>query len=228
MSETAVIRRSALEARHAALGATFVSDVVRWPVRYADAEDEARAIRSTAGLAELGPFEELLVRGPRAVATVASLIGEALSEGPGIVSDVRLQGTAGSAWSLGPDELLLISGIGGWALQLAHRLADAEVSSIEMTGARTVLRLAGPSATAILEELCPVETTPASMAEGVLIQAPLAGPRAFIARRDVAGQAGYTVMVARDEAAYIWDSIVHIGGAHGLVPVGPAAVGDVA
>lgn len=228
MSEKAVIRRSALESRHAALGATFVSDVVRWPVWYADADVEARAIRSAAALAELGPFEELLLRGPGAVATAASVIGAALPERPGVVSDVALEGTAGSAWSLAADELLLIGVIGGWAPLLAQRLADADVSTIEMTGARTILRIAGRSATAILEELCPVDTTLASMAEGDLIQAPLAGPRAFIARRDVAGQAGYTVMVARDEAAYVWDSILHIGAAHELVPVGPAAVGEVA
>lgn len=224
---TAVIRRSALESRHAALGAAFVSDEVRWPVRYADAEDEARALRSGAGLAELGPFEELLLRGPGVVATAASVVGTALPERPGVVAEAALEGPAGSAWSLGLDELLLLGPIGGWVRPLAQRLADAEVSTIEMTGARTVLRLAGPAATAILEELCPVDTSPGSMAEGDLIQAPLAGPRAFITRRDVAGQIGYTILVARDEAAYVWDSIMHIGAGHGLVPVGPDAMGDV-
>ena len=31
-------------------------------------------------------------------------------------------------------------------------------------------------------------------------------------------------MIARDEAAYVWDSIVHVGAGHGLAIVGPAAV----
>jgi glycine cleavage system aminomethyltransferase T len=62
------------------------------------------------------------------------------------------------------------------------------------------------------------------MARGALIQAPLAGVRAFITRLDADGEPGYTMMVARDEAAYVWDALLEIGTAHGLVPVGPDAV----
>ena len=58
-----------------------------------------------------------------------------------------------------------------------------------MTGARTSLRLAGPTAPAILAELCPDDTTPATMAPADLVQAPLAGVRAFIARQDARGAA---------------------------------------
>ena len=43
-------------------------------------------------------------------------------------------------------------------------------------------------------------------------------------RQDAGAQPGYTMMIARDEAAYAWDAIRHIGAAHGLIPVGPAAV----
>lgn len=225
MSEVVATRRSALEATHASLGAAFASDAVRWPVSYGDDEAEARAVALAAGLAELGPFEELLLRGPEAAATAAAVLGASVPERPAAVPGVSLDGTTGTSWSLGPDEVLLVGPIGGWAAALERRLAGAEVSAIEMTGARTVLRLAGPSAPAILAELCPVDTTPAMMAEGDLIQAPLAGPRAFITRRDVTGEPGYTIMVARDEAAYVWDAIVHVGAPHGLVPVRPVAVG---
>jgi aminomethyltransferase len=220
-----VTRRSALETTHARLGAVFVSDTIRWPLSYGDDAAEARAVTSAAGLAELGPFAELLLRGPEAAATAAAVLGASIPDRPAAVPGVSLDGTTGTTWSLGPDEVLLVGPIGGWAAALERRLAGPNVSAIEMTGARTVLGLAGPAAPAILAELCPVDTTPATMAEGDLIQAPLAGPRAFIARRDAAGTPGYTIMVARDEAAYVWDSLVHVGAAHGLVPVGPAAMG---
>jgi glycine cleavage system aminomethyltransferase T len=62
------------------------------------------------------------------------------------------------------------------------------------------------------------------MAPADLVQAPLAGVRAFIARQDAGAQPGYTIMVARDEAAYVWDAIRHVGASYGLTPVGPAAV----
>ena len=100
-----------------------------------------------------------------------------------------------------------------------------DVSAIEMTGARATLRLVGPAAPAILAELCPADTTPTSLPEGALVQAPLAGPRAFLTRRDHGGWPGYTWMVARDEARYVWESVLHVGEHHGLVAVGPAAVG---
>ena len=221
---TPVVRRSALEAAHMALGARWLADDVRWPDGYStsDAAADAAAVAAGAGLAEIGPFAELLLRGPGALAGTASLAtgGEAAAAiGRALAAD--LGGEAGEAWLLGPDEVLLLGPVSGsWPATLASRLASDEVSAIEMTGARTALRLAGPSAAAILAELCPSDTTPETTDPGDLIQAPLAGVRAFIARQ----AAGYTIMVARDEATYVWDALIHVGTAHGLTPVGPAAV----
>jgi 4-methylaminobutanoate oxidase (formaldehyde-forming) len=230
-----VVRRSALEAGHTALGARWLADDVRWPIGYgasrASGAVEAGAVACGAGLAEIGPLDEWLLRGPGAVAAADAIaIGESpLFVGRALVADV--DGETIALWLLGPDEVLLLAPLGGTALaRLVTRFATDDVSVIEMTGARTSLRLAGPAAPAILAELCPVDTTPTSMAPGDLVQAPLAGVRAFIAREDTAVTAhpshpGYTIMIARDEAAYVWDAIREIGTAQGLVPVGPAAVG---
>ncbi|HVL53703.1 MAG TPA: hypothetical protein VM344_05530, partial [Vitreimonas sp.] len=49
---------------------------------------------------------------------------------------------------------------------------------------------------------------------------PAAGVRGVIGRlRGVV-----TILVARDEAEYLWGAIVRLGRPHGLVPVGPAAM----
>lgn len=226
-----VVRRSALEARHEALGALWLSEDVRWPAGYAgrDAAAELAAVTAGAGLAELGPLEEWLLRGPDALAAIATLAGS--GEGspgaavPGRVVHLAGPAAAGEAWVLGPDEVLLVAPIGDTGgLGATERLAADGVSVIEMTGARTTLGLAGPAAPEILAELCPVDTTPFALAPGDVIQAPLASARAFIARRDTAAGAAYTIMIARDEAAYVWDSFIAIGAGHALVPVGPAAV----
>jgi aminomethyltransferase len=224
-----VVRRSALEATHAALGARWIADDIRWPVVYiADDMGEGAAMTAAtlaAGLAEVGPFDELLLRGPAALDVAARLANTGSVASVGRVVPVDLGGEMGEAWCLGPDEILLLARGGGTAIAaLAVELASDAVSAIEMSGARTILRVAGPAAPAILAELCPADTTPLTMAGGALIQAPLAAVRAFIARQDSGGNPGYTIMVARDEAAYVWDGIVRIGAAHGLVPVGPAAV----
>jgi glycine cleavage system aminomethyltransferase T len=101
------------------------------------------------------------------------------------------------------------------------------VSAIEMTGARTTFRLAGPTAAAILAELCAADLTPDTVADGIVVQASIAGVRAFIARRDAGAGHGYTIMIARDEAAYAWAAFLEVGTAHGLAPVGPAAVAPI-
>jgi heterotetrameric sarcosine oxidase gamma subunit len=224
----AVVRRSALEARHELLGATFASETERWPRQYGDPAAERAAVAAGAGLAELGPYGEVLLRGPGVADLTARLTAGAVPDRPAVVR-ATLGGSAGAAWCLGPDEVLLIGPAGSWSEELATHLGGADASAIEMTGARTALRLAGPAAPAIMAELCPADTTPSTLEEGQLLQAPLAGPRAFIVRHDGPGRPpGYTFLVARDEAAYVWDATLAIGSGHGLVPVGPAAVGSAA
>jgi len=224
--QTPVVRRSALESRHDVLGATYESDVDRWPRHYGDPDGERAAAGVAVGLAEIGPLEEILLRGPGAGDIAERLHGGALPTPPTLIRGVALEtgGAVGELWTLAPDEILLVGPASGWARHAVGALASADVSAIDMTGARTSLRLAGPAAPAVLSELCPADTTPRSMADGALVQAPLAGVRAFIARLDADGHPGYTMMVARDEAAYVWDALREIGDGHGLVPVGPEAV----
>ncbi|MBF8289512.1 MAG: sarcosine oxidase subunit gamma [Chloroflexi bacterium] len=238
-SATLVTRRSAIEAEHIELGARWLADDIHWPAGYGEAVATATgaAVALGAGLAEIGPLDELLLRGPGALAAAATHAtggagggatgGATTTVGRAVAAD--LLGEPGAIWLLGPDEVLLLAPSGGSALRtLASDLATDDVSAIEMTGSRTSLRLAGPAAPAILSELCPANTTPAAMAQGDLVQAPLGGVRAFIARQDAGAQPGYTIMVARDEAAYVWEILRRVGAPHGLAPVGPAAVSGVA
>jgi glycine cleavage system aminomethyltransferase T len=37
---------------------------------------------------------------------------------------------------------------------------------------------------------------------------------------------GFTLLVARDEAEYLWGALLQLGRGHGLVPVGALAVED--
>jgi len=225
-----VVRRSALESAHAALGARWLAEDIHWPAGYgpaaAAAEAEAAAIGRGAGLAEIGPFDELLIRGPGALTAIAALAVEPAGAAAGRVVAVNLRGERWSAWILEQDEVLLLSPAGGSLLTTrGQELMSERVSAIEMSGARTSLHLAGPSAPAILAELCPDDTTPATMASSDLVQAPLAGVRALIARQDAGSQPGYTILIARDEGLYVWDALRAIGAVHGLTAVGPGAVG---
>lgn len=225
LASVRVVRRSALEAAHLALNALWLSEEIHWPAGYGRSEPavEAAAVAKGAGLAEIGPFDELLIRGPGALAAISGLATAATPPRVGFVIEVNLRGEPWAAWILGEDEVLLLSPAGGSLLTpRGEGLTSEWVSAIDMSGTRTVLRLAGAAAPAILAELCPDDTTTGAMDPGVIIQAPLAGVRALITRQDAGSQPGYTILIARDEATYAWDALLAIGAAHDLTPVAPA------
>jgi len=224
---TPVVRASAIERAHADLGVRWTSETERFPDGYgaADPAAERAAVDAGAGLAEIGPLDEWLLRGPGALAATAGIARGRVAVVVGRLADVDVAGGGAVAWVLGPDEVLLVAPAGALAdATVTAELESGDASVIEMTGARSSMRLVGPAASAILAELCVVDTTPAALAPAGLLQVSIAGVRAFIARLDALGHPGYTIMVARDEAAYIWDAITAIGAAHLLTAVGPRAI----
>jgi heterotetrameric sarcosine oxidase gamma subunit len=182
------IRRSALEARHAALGASWISDSVRWPAAYGDPDLDRAVVATAAGIAEIGPLDIHVVRGAGAAD------GQA--------------GSGDEAWVLAPDEVLVFGGLP----KLERALTVIDVSS-----GWTALRISGPATSAILEEACPVD-----LSEPGIVQAPIANVRVTVRVTDASS--ARTLLVARDEAQYLWDALLGIGERHGLRPVGPGAV----
>jgi glycine cleavage system aminomethyltransferase T len=195
------IRRSALESTHAALGAEWISETVRWPVSYGDPASEGRAVEATAGLAEVGPLDKVVVRGPGAAGQAARLVN----------------GRRSDAWALATDEVIVV---GEGLTKLRAGLEGTGPIAVDVSSAYTVLRLAGPSSVAVLEEVAELDPT----ASGVL-QAPVANVRAIMRRED--DRPTFTILVARDEAEYVWDALLRLGRPHGLRPVGPVATAPI-
>jgi glycine cleavage system aminomethyltransferase T len=222
-----IVRRSALEAAHQSIGARWLNEQIHWPASYEGIRQdaEAAAIASGAGIAEIGPFDELLLRGPGALAAVERLLVSASATIVGHVVQIELEGELWDAWILERDEILLLSPSGGSLMSgPGTALASEEVGTIVMSGAHTALRLLGVAASTIMAELCPDNTTPESLAQGALIQAPLGGVRALIARADGSNFPGYTILITGDEATYIWDTFRAVGADHGITAVRPATV----
>jgi heterotetrameric sarcosine oxidase gamma subunit len=228
------IRRSALEAVHARLGARWRSESERWPVSYGDVEGESRAHRDGIALAEPGPYDKLIVRG---VSTIVDRRWLGCSARRGELGPARsLDGV--NVWALAADEAVIVRVAGaaptpgaaaavgpeGSLSEIAGKLRSAGLSVVDVSSAYTIFRLVGPRLPRLLQELCSVDLAPRSVPDLRVVQAPFGGTRVILARRDHGDLPGFTLLVVRDEAEYLWDVIVHLGAAHGLRPVGAMAI----
>ena len=228
------IRRSALEAVHARLGARWRSEHERWPISYGDEAGEARALGEGVALAEPGPYDKILVRG---VSTIVDLRWLGFAARPGDFVPARsLDGV--NVWTVAADEAVIVRIAGaapttsapaavgpeGSLSDIATKLRSAGPSVVDVSSAYTIFRLVGPRLPALLQELSPVDLAPRAVPDLRVVQGPFAGTRATFARRDHGNLPGWIVLVVRDEAEYVWDTILHLGAPFGIRPVGAAAI----
>ena len=227
------VRRSPLESIHERLGARWRSDTERWPVSYGDEAAEARVLREGIALAEPGPYDKIVVRGP---STLVDLRWLGLAAQAGRFEPART--TDGiNAWVPAEDEAILVRLAGAGAPpgraatvateslgEIGEKLRSAGPSVTDVSSGYTVLRLVGPGLPALLQELSPVDLSARAVPDLHMVAAPVVGCRMLLARRDHDGLPGFILLAVRDEAAYVWDSIVELGAAYGLRPVGAAAI----
>jgi heterotetrameric sarcosine oxidase gamma subunit len=195
-------------------------------------QSETLGAPPAVGLSEIGPSGKLLVLGPEAGLAVGRLL--AVDIGPKMVHAGAAEGVAVEAWLLAPDEALLLievdAGDGHEArmLDLVNRLSSDDVTVIDVSSGWTVLRIAGAGSPAILAELLTVDVDPRTLTANRLVQGPLAGVRAIVARQDTPSEVGYSILVARDHALYVWEALLEIGRPHGLGPASPASTATAA
>ena len=54
---------------------------------------------------------------------------------------------------------------------------------------------------------CAADLSERAVADRAIVQAPLANVRVVLARTDLDGLPAFTILVARDEARYLWDAL---------------------
>ncbi|MBI4220471.1 MAG: hypothetical protein HY682_10030 [Chloroflexi bacterium] len=212
------VRRSALEALHARAGAHWRSDTLRWPLHYGDAAQERAAIRETAGLIDLGPSEKLSVR----QSDLVSVLGKAgLDFKPGQITQNLMGRTRVEVWGIAPDEALLVS---LQAIGLSDYLDSKEILNVSVSSALYLLRVVGPRARRVLTELCPLDLGENALGPDRLAHTAVANVPVTLGRQDFDGLPGFTILVPRDYAAYLWGGLLGNGRAHGLQPTGTLAL----
>ena len=236
------MQRTALYEEHLTLGARMV-DFAGWemPVQYAGVIEEHRAVRTGAGLFDLGHMGEIRVSGQRAGAA----LDYALVSTPSALAVGRAQYS------------MIVSEAGGMLDDLVvYRIADAEWLVVANASNRTVIAAAlrervGGSATVadesdntsmiaiqgvtsaeILGSLIPEEERSAFHAlrnySAATMRLEVAGVvmTALIARTGYTGEVGYEVYVENAHAVALWRALLAAGSAisHGT-PFQPIGLG---
>jgi glycine cleavage system aminomethyltransferase T len=215
----APVARSTMERHARAAGARFdVRSGWNVAVGYTTAEQEQRALRETAGWADvshLGKFE--LQASPDDLAAIVSQVG-------GVTLELGRAVRAADAWWLPytDDRALVMSDLGATPA-LRERLEEAGASTsgftsvVEVTTGLGALTIAGPLAREVIARFSAVDLRPA-----------VTQPRDFkpvsVARTPgavlVEDTDRYVVLFGAAHGAYMWEVVADAGGCLGAVPVG--------
>ena len=235
------LRRTALEAVHESLGATF-TDFAGWrmPVRYDSDLAEHRAVRESAGLFDLSHMGEIHLRGPQAGEALdnamagklsAVAVGRAkytllLTEQGGVIDDVIV-------YRLAEDHFLVVANASNAVVDGEEIRARAKGFDVEVDDASdrtSLIAVQGPASEQILLDLLAAED---SGVEGVtaeditsmkyyrFAEGTYRGDDLLVARTGYTGEDGFELYVGDDSAEELWKALTAVGGDR-IVPCGLA------
>ena len=236
------MQRTALYEEHLTLGARMV-DFAGWemPVQYAGVIEEHRAVRTGAGLFDLGHMGEIRVSGQRAgtaldyalVSTPSALaVGRAqysmiVSEAGGILDDLVVYRIADAEW-------LVVANASNRtvvAAALRERVGGSATVADESDNT-SMIAIQGVTSAEILGSLIPEEERSAFHAlrnySAATMRLEVAGVAmtALIARTGYTGEVGYEIYVENAHAVALWRALLAAGSAisHGT-PFQPIGLG---
>lgn len=229
MSET--LRRTALYAEHAALGARLVPfGGFEMPVQYASVLREHEAVRKRAGLFDLSHMAQFELRGEGVAEWADALTINAVgtmkpfqarynvfcNERGGALDDVLFYRL--------PERWLLVvnaSNAGKMWAYLNERLDRDGVRLENGHGVRALVAVQGPRAVEIVASLCDVDV--ASMQYYYCVEGRVAGIPAVIARTGYTGEDGFELFADGAAAPQLWRALLERGAPAGLEPAGLGA-----
>ncbi|WP_037572657.1 glycine cleavage system aminomethyltransferase GcvT [Phaeacidiphilus oryzae] len=224
-------RRTALDARHRALGATM-TDFAGWdmPLRYGSEREEHNAVRTRAGLFDLSHMGEIAVAGPQAGALLDHALVGSLSplavgrarytmicrEDGGILDDLIVYRT-------GDEEYLVVANASNAQTvldALTERAAGFDAEVRDDRDAYALIAVQGPEAAGILSGLTGADLD--GLKYYASLPATVAGIEALVARTGYTGEDGFELFVDPASAEALWDALTEAGREAGLVPCGLA------
>ncbi len=235
--ETSIDQKTALHDRHVDLGARMVS-FAGWtmPIQYSDILAEHRAVRTAAGLFDLGHMGQVSFTGPDALPFLQWTTTNDVSvlepgraqyallpnERGGVVDDIMVYRRPE-----GEDGYMVVVNAANrerdvaWWHELRSRRGDLDVNVHDISPKVDMIAVQGPAAESITVRITDLDL---STVENFSWQrAAVANVSAMVARTGYTGEDGFEFYADNGEILAIWDQLLKTGAQDGLVPVGLGA-----
>jgi len=202
-------------------------------VRYSGDLEEHRAVRSAAGLFDLGHMGQVVVSGPDALPYLQWLVTNDMASLKVGSSRYALlcQPDGGTIDDLFiyrlPDRWFVVVNASNRERDVAWmqaRRADHpewNVTVSDVTDQTGMLALQGPRAEAILQRLTPADL--ASLPYFDMIESTVASVPTLIGRTGYTGEDGFELYLPIDQSEHLWTTILEAGRPDGLLPIGLGA-----
>ena len=234
MKETQ-LKRTPLFDTHNELDARMV-EFGGWemPVLYSSIAQEHHAVRQAAGLFDISHMGEFLFDGPDALKFLNQLLTNDLTklepgqgqytllcqDNGGVIDDLY-------AYRLSDTHYLLIVNASrleiDWMWIKAQRNSRHKSLQLEMSnpsGGLAAMALQGPKAAEIIAGVFP---TAAELRKNQIAELEFAGATAWVSRTGYTGEDGFELVVPNGRAAALWEDLMSLGQALGLLPAGLGA-----
>jgi heterotetrameric sarcosine oxidase gamma subunit len=199
-----------LHRRLAKEGAVF-SDRSGWLVagHFGNAREEAESARSAVGLGDFSFTGKWDIQGADLEQSLRSVLEGAPVPEPGRATECE----GGYLCRLLRDHALVILDRpdAGVSIKFRELGGGGCVHSMDRTSGYGCLLLCGPQARLVLSKVTPLDVRGSNFPDLSCAWTPMAGIRVLLVRRDRRGLLGYEILVSREYAEYLWDTLMAAG-----------------
>ncbi|MGH2561789.1 MAG: glycine cleavage system aminomethyltransferase GcvT [Thermomicrobiales bacterium] len=231
-----VDKRTPLYDRHVVLDARMVS-FAGWsmPVQYVGVLAEHHAVRTNAGLFDLGHMGQVDVRGPDGLSFLQYVTTNDVSvlrpgqaqysmlpnERGGVIDDIIVYRRPD-----GDGYMVVINAANhdkdvAWLAKQGEDRADLDANVHDISQETGMIAIQGPLATAIVCQRTSADLD--AIEDFSWVSGEVAGVPAMIARTGYTGEDGFEIYCEIERVADVWDALLSVGKGDGLVPVGLGA-----
>lgn len=232
------MHETALASIHTALGARMVP-FAGWnmPVQYRGILDEARTVRSAAGLFDLGHMGRVRVHGPQAEAYLQKLqTNDAVAipagrirysmilDEKGLTQDDILvyRNPTGSSLANGGFFVVINAGNTPRDLAIMHATAKGfDVAVEDWTGKLGMIAIQGPKSQTITQRLCQADLS--QLKYYAWCETEVCGEPMTVSRTGYTGEDGFEIYVPNGREKDVWNAFFEAGTGEGLQPIGLGA-----